>query len=583
MEFGTELPRRTFLGTIGITLTAGGQVAASETTSSGISPAVQNASGSNWTEYQGSAKHTGTNPSSEPLKTPVEVKWKAPMMDAVTTAVAVHQSSVYVGSYDGHVYSFDRETGEEQWKYETDGNATGGIAVRQNNVYAGDSTGRIYTLTTDGALRWSFNSPGAGIYTPISTTEKYVAFTASPESGIKSYLHILDHQGEEILSSTGRDLGTRKSQTYHTVPPTVDGEKIYQSGAGGLMRIGIADGEMEWEGTYANTAPSLVNNSLVSASYGSISATNESDGSIKWSKRIPNDEIYFAEGNSPIVADRTVVTAVGSRDNDKGYVYAHDLVTGDQQWATKIPSDLGSSPVADSQYAYVGDYDGKIYALSLETGSIEWTVETDGPIASEFAIADGVLYVGSNDGYLHAIHNAPPNDPPSPKFTFEPQRPAVGETVRFDASSSEDDSAIDSYEWDTDSNGVANGTGEIYETSFDESGEYTVELVVTDDDGVSKTAAQTVVVIEETPVTTTIQSDKTTTSSPGAESTTTLTEPPTTSTPTSPTKPGLFSPQRGLFAPGDTLLSGNLSAWMLSAVGLGISVIGIVYTMIKER
>lgn len=577
MEDKIELSRRALLGTVGVvgaSFITGNKVTATNISESQPSPGMQEETVSGWTEYQRSAKHIGTNSSSDPLKTPVEIKWKASTMDSVTTAVAIHNGSVYVGSYDGHVYSFNQKTGEVQWKYETEGSTTGGIAVRKGHVYAGDDTGRVYALTIDGALRWSFNSPGAALYDPISTTGKYVAFIINPESGIKSYLHVLDHSGNEILSSSGRDLGTRKSNTYHTVPPTIDGEKIYQSGAGGIMRIGIGDGEMEWEGTYANTAPSLVNNSLVSASSGGISSTNESDGSTKWSKRIPNDEIYYAEGNSPIVADRTVVTVVGSRDNDKGYVYAHDLVTGDRKWATKIPSDLGSSPVADSQYAYVGDYNGTIHALSLKTGSVEWTIETGGPIVSEFAIDDGVLYVGSNDGYLYAIHNAPPNDPPSPDFTFEPTRPPVGEEVRFNASASEDDGSIDRYEWDTDSNGVANGTGEFYKTSFGEPGEYTVQLVVTDDDGASQTTSQTVVVVEQTPVTNTTEYNET------ASPTSTSTEPDSTST---STEPDLFSSQRGLLVSGDNRLSGTLSAWMLSAVGLGISVVGVAYTMIKEN
>ena len=578
MANGTELSRRGLLNTAGVaglSLIAGRQATAANIPEPQSSAAINTVTQSNWTEYQGSAKHIGTNSSSEPLQTPVEVKWKAPTMDSVTTAVAVHNSSVYVGSNDGYVYSFDTETGEEQWKYETNGSTTGGIAVRKNHVYAGDDTGRVYALTTDGAFKWSFNSPGAALYDPISTTGKYVAFTVTPKSGIKSYLHVLDHRGNEILSSRGSDLGTRKSKTYHTVPPTISGERIYHPGAGGLMRIGIEYGELEWEGTYANTAPSVVNNSLVSASFGGISSANESDGSTKWSSGIPDDEIYFAQGNSPIVADRTVVTAVGSRDNDKGYVYAHDFVTGERRWATKIPSDLGSSPVADSQYAYVGDYDGTIHALSLTTGSVEWTVETGGPIVSEFALADGVLYVGSNDGYLYAIHNAPPNDPPSPNFTVEPTQPTVGEEVRFDASTSEDDSGIDSYEWDTDANGVPNGTGKIYETSFDEPGEHTVELAVTDDDGASQTTTRTVTVDEQTTAPPTTEPEEPDTPNSTTES--------ATPTPTSTSsEPGLFSPERGLFVSGDDRLSGTLSAWMLSAVGLGISVIGVVYTMIKE-
>lgn len=65
-------------------------------------------------------------------------------------------------------------------------------------------------------------------------------------------------------------------------------------------------------------------------------------------------------------------------------------------------------------------------------------------------------------------------------FTWEPETPEVGEEVTFDASGSA--GQIETYEWDL-GDGEGTGNGRTISYSYDEAGDYQVELTVTDEYG----------------------------------------------------------------------------------------------------
>ncbi len=85
--------------------------------------------------------------------------------------------------------------------------------------------------------------------------------------------------------------------------------------------------------------------------------------------------------------------------------------------------------------------------------------------------------------------------PPVAQFEFTPERPKVGETVRFDASESFDpDGKIIKYEWDLESDGTIDAQGVTVEHIFSQAGTFTVTLTVTDNDGETGTARKTITV-----------------------------------------------------------------------------------------
>jgi PGF-CTERM protein len=84
----------------------------------------------------------------------------------------------------------------------------------------------------------------------------------------------------------------------------------------------------------------------------------------------------------------------------------------------------------------------------------------------------------------------------------------AGNSVNFDASSSSDNRAVDTYEWDFDGDGVTDATGATASKTFSTPGTYTVTLTVTDAAGNSDTDTRTVTVQDTIAPTASIGSDR---------------------------------------------------------------------------
>jgi PKD repeat protein len=86
------------------------------------------------------------------------------------------------------------------------------------------------------------------------------------------------------------------------------------------------------------------------------------------------------------------------------------------------------------------------------------------------------------------------NNQPTAKFTMDPGNPTNASNVAFTSKSSDPDGTITKYEWDFNGDGTVEATGESVTYSFSEPGRYSVNLTVTDDDGVTSSANKTVTV-----------------------------------------------------------------------------------------
>ena len=88
---------------------------------------------------------------------------------------------------------------------------------------------------------------------------------------------------------------------------------------------------------------------------------------------------------------------------------------------------------------------------------------------------------------------------PTASFTYSPSSPTTEDTITFDASGSSDpEGPIASYEWDFNSDGTVDATGEQVTHSYATSGDKSVTLTVTDSKGQSRSMSQTVTVSQPT-------------------------------------------------------------------------------------
>ncbi|MFP3953129.1 MAG: PKD domain-containing protein [Candidatus Acetothermia bacterium] len=126
---------------------------------------------------------------------------------------------------------------------------------------------------------------------------------------------------------------------------------------------------------------------------------------------------------------------------------------------------------------------------SGETGT--YTYDSEGDYTVELTVTDND---GATDSTTETINvSAPANEPPTASFSADPTSGEEPLEASFDASNSSDpDGSITSYDWDFDDGST--GSGETVNHTYESSGDYNVELTVTDNDGDKDTEIKTITV-----------------------------------------------------------------------------------------
>ena len=168
-----------------------------------------------------------------------------------------------------------------------------------------------------------------------------------------------------------------------------------------------------------------------------------------------------------------------------------------------------TSPKTNEQVTFTSDAtdDGSV---SLE----EWDFENDGTydttgsqVQHSYGTADSYtakLRVTDDQGASTTTTRTvnvtdPPNNPPVPAFGFSPNSPQANQLVTF-TSTSTDDGAIASTEWDFTDDGTFDASGTSVQHAYAVPKAHIVRLRVTDDKGVSRETTKTVTVPNQAPV-----------------------------------------------------------------------------------
>ncbi|MWV65381.1 PQQ-binding-like beta-propeller repeat protein [Halorubrum sp. JWXQ-INN 858] len=84
-----------------------------------------------------------------------DVEWSAGSSTGFSSRPIASETTVFVGAWDGVMYAFDRETGEERWTYEVNADyaITNEPAVVGETLYVGPVDDRVYALVDGGTAR----------------------------------------------------------------------------------------------------------------------------------------------------------------------------------------------------------------------------------------------------------------------------------------------------------------------------------------------------------------------------------------------------------------------------------------------
>ena len=155
----------------------------------------------------------------------------------------------------------------------------------------------------------------------------------------------------------------------------------------------------------------------------------------------------------------------------------------------------------DIRYEYDSDAETVALDYTIDGGSSGGSTTVDAP-DWETDISYHTVRSGDFTTYwdnLSIKYVEQSNQVPEATYEYVPADPAVGDTVTFDASAASDpDGSIAGYSWDFEGDGSYDAAGETATHTYEQSGDFSVSLRVTDSDGATDLASQTVAVTADT-------------------------------------------------------------------------------------
>lgn len=402
------------------------------------------ASGGVWPQFGADPRNSGYSTAvSGPGKRDPERAWR---YDAETptmnTSPVVGDEVVYVpGSGDpGLIHAVDIQSGDQRWQFEPAGYASSAPALADGTLYIGTWGKRFYAIdAATGDEQWSrhighrFGSSSpvvvdGTVYVGTIGDGPLVVSGPEDEEEFEACAFLaLDAETGEVQWQY-RDFGEREN--IESCPAVADGRVVFGAESG-LYALDAATGDELWTrsiATHPQSSPALVDGVVY---YGApvlddsgpparVWALDAVSGETVWTARI--DDVSLR--TSPAVADGTVYVAAsssrvcmggGGGESEcsgvtRGQLYAIDAANGDRQWTAEIKTDTRSSPAVADGMVYVGCRDG----LSAVTTSGEnaWQVtfesdrEGDPYVKSSPAVAHGHVFIGASDGRLRAFRAA---------------------------------------------------------------------------------------------------------------------------------------------------------------------------------
>ena len=258
------------------------------------------------------------------------------------------------------------------------------------------------------------------------------------------------------------------------------------------------NGDKEWEveifeGSPSDTVSLAVGEELgfVGGPEGMIYAVDLESGELEWEHSLDTERNL----DTPAISDGSLFVISSERNNNDQLVsltdQPNDAPTAD---FTYTPS----SPTVDESVEFDADPSSddngiEEYEWEFPRGGRATGVEATHTFISsgEYDVTLTVTDIGGlTDSKTETIRVAQPAEVPDASFSFTPSEPTRGDEITFDAAgSTSPDGAITGYHWEI---GGEKKRGQQVTHTFEEAGEYSVTLEVTDDTDLSDSTQQIV-------------------------------------------------------------------------------------------
>ncbi|MDP7579489.1 MAG: PQQ-binding-like beta-propeller repeat protein [SAR202 cluster bacterium] len=236
-----------------------------------------------------------------------ELNWQEKVSssgESIVGSPVVNNSLVFVGSSDGNLYALEKIDGFEKWRFETGNKIWSTPVVNEGIVFFGSLDQHLYAVTIEnGAEKWRFKANG-GIATPPIITNGNVHFGA-----FDSVFYAIDiESGREEWKFEG-------ANNWFWARPAVADNTVYVASLdGNLYALGTEDGRVRWLFSTESPiigSPAIVGDNiaipskdngifLVRLRDGEIQDQCAIDGSLRASLTVHGNVIYFSDDNHTI-------------------------------------------------------------------------------------------------------------------------------------------------------------------------------------------------------------------------------------------------------------------------------------------
>ncbi len=338
-----------------------------------------------WPIFRGNPTQTGIANSTLPEQ--LDILWRFKTNDAIEGTPAIVNGTVYIGSFDEHLYAIDLATGKEKWKFKG-GPFKAAVSVRGDRVYGGDIDGKLYCLdAATGKKHWTYETDGE-ITSGANFAGEAILFGSSDE-----HLHCLSKDGKLLWKFKIPGGPVNGS-------PAVIGERTFVAGCDSALHvIDTAKGQelaaVELGGPVGATGAVVGNHLYVGTMDNQFTSIDWKGKQVQWKyEAAKRPQAFYA---SPAVTDELVI--VGSRDK---LVHALDRKTGKRVWTFATEGKVDSSPVIVGQRIFVGSSDGNLYVLDLK-GALLKKFDLGGSIIGSAAVGGECLVIGTEKGFVYCL------------------------------------------------------------------------------------------------------------------------------------------------------------------------------------
>ena len=311
--------------------------------------------------------------------------WTFSCEDEIRGTPAIHQGSIFIGSYDNNLYALNAADGKFLWKYAADGAVSTRPAVYEGNVYFGSKDKRLHVVgARSGKVVWSYYADDP-IHSSPRIAEGHAFFGAD------------DHYIHAVNVATGRLAWKFETTGPVRSTPFVANELVYAGNEAGDFYAVDFRGDMKWRmnAKRAITSSPLAHGQAVyvCSMDGTMYALDTRNGWIVWRFRMSKGSVV-----SPAAAENMVFT--GSAD---GFIYAVEAQSARELWRFRTEHQVSGSPVVYKDSVYCGSADGNLYCLEFRTGRLRWKFATKAAITSAPLVYDDIVYIGSTDHQVYAL------------------------------------------------------------------------------------------------------------------------------------------------------------------------------------